>query len=135
MNGWYHGCLCYTHTIGSRNRYGEFSYGILKNDRPAGLLVMLDETTGKPKVDPTTTLSGLKIVDVNGWAPTEDGLALVNNECTKKPFVDYTFVVPETAKNANDAAMEKLTKGDVDAMWVYADQAKNYQCDDPEVDY
>lgn len=55
MNGWFHACMCYTHTAGSRNRFVEFSRGILQANKPAGLLVMLNPD-GTPKVPPNTML-------------------------------------------------------------------------------
>lgn len=57
--GVYHGCMTYTHTIGSRPRWMEFSHSILENNKPAGLLTTLDET-GTPKVNTSSDLSGLK---------------------------------------------------------------------------
>ena len=98
----------------------EFSNAILKNDRAAGLITMLNKD-GTPKVDPNSNLSGLKIVDVNGWAPTEDGLGMVTNSCTGEKFIGYEVITPPTAKNANDAAMKMLRDGKADAMWIYAD--------------
>jgi len=37
-NGVFHGCMTYTHTAGVRNRYMDFSYGILSANKPAGIL-------------------------------------------------------------------------------------------------
>jgi hypothetical protein len=71
-DGWYHACMTYTHTKGVRNRFGEFSHSILENNKPAGLLTRLVD--GKPILDPNSDLSGVKIADVTGWAPTIDGL-------------------------------------------------------------
>jgi len=104
MNGWYHACITYTHTAGSRNRFIEFSWGVLKANKPAGLMVML-KPDGTPKISPDSTLDGLKVVDVTGWAPTNDGLALVENKCTGKRFSGYEVINPPNADNNNDAAM------------------------------
>merc|ERR1711998_445927 len=60
---------------------------------------------------------------------TADTLALVTNKCTGERFAtDFEMVTPTV--DGNDAAMEMLMNGTVDAMWVYADQAYNYQCHD-----
>jgi len=92
--GVYHGCMTYTHTIGSRPRWMEFSHSILENNKPAGLLTTLNET-GTPKVSTSSDLSGLKVVDVNGWAHTQDGLAVTKNACTgNTAFSGYEWVTP-----------------------------------------
>ncbi|CAK8985284.1 Hypothetical protein (Fragment) [Durusdinium trenchii] len=122
-----HGCMTYTHTWGARTRFLDFSKPILQHNKPAGLLVKLEN--GVPKFDGNHNLNGLKVVDVVGWAPTADTLALVENKCTKARFSGFTIVQPTaTGPNANQNALETLMNGDADAMWVYADQAKNYQC-------
>jgi hypothetical protein len=72
--------MTYTHTKGVRPRFGEFSYGILENNKPAGLLTRLVD--GKPILDPNSDLSGKKIVDVTGWAPTIDGIKFSTNNCS-----------------------------------------------------
>lgn len=54
QRGEFHACMTYTHTAGQRNRFVEFSNGILKANKPAGLLVMLNDD-GTPKVDGTAT--------------------------------------------------------------------------------
>jgi len=122
--GYFHGCMTYTHTTGIRNRFLEFTDGILQANKPAGLLTRLD-ANGVPHVLPNSTLEGLTIVDVAGWAPTADGLALVNNYCTNSRYGGYTVVAPP--EDGNDAAMAMVMSGEVDAMWVYADQAYNFQ--------
>ena len=124
--GEFHGCMTYTHTIGARNRYMEFSNGILQANKPAGILTRLKDD-GTPHITSDSTLEGLKIADVNGWAPTPDGLALVKNKCTGKHFSGYELVVPEAS--GNDAAMKLLMNGTVDGVFIYADQAHNYNCD------
>lgn len=59
-------------------------------------------------------------------APTADGLDFVTNKCLNQKYSsNYTLVVG----NGNDEAMTMLRNGAADAMFVYADQAKNYQCD------
>ena len=40
LNGYYHGCMAYTHTKGVRNRYLEFSHPITQNGA-AGILTRL----------------------------------------------------------------------------------------------
>jgi len=134
QRGEFHACMTFTHTAGQRNRFAEFSHGILQANKPAGLLVMLNED-GTPRVDGKSNLDGLKVVDVTGWAPTSDGLAFVENKCTGQRFSGYEIISgPE--ERPNDGAMAMLQKGEVNAIWIYADQAYNYGpngCDNPEV--
>lgn len=122
-----HGCMTYTHTHGARNRFMEFSKPILKDNKPGGLIVRLNN--GVPEVNGLSDLNGKKVVDVVGWAPTADTLALAENKCTKERFTGFEMVQPSTTTdNANNDALTALLAGEADAMWVYADQAKNYQC-------
>jgi hypothetical protein len=133
LDGWYHGCSTYTHSQGVRNRFMEFSDSILDSNKPAGLLTLLNKD-GTPKVDGLSNLAGKTIVDVGGWMPTADGLMFVENKCTGQKYAPrcstagcsegYTLVVGE----GNDAAMKMLRNGEADAMFVYADQAYNYEC-------
>jgi len=127
IEGHYHGCMTYTHTVGERPRFLEFSNAFLKNNKPAGILTRLDGS-GNPVVSPMSDLSGVNIVDVGGWAPTADTLAIVRNPCTGNYFSGYNMITP--SEDGNDAAMAMLMDGSADAMWVYADQAHNYQCSD-----
>lgn len=122
--GLFHGCMTYTHTAGSRGRYLDFSWGILSSNKPAGILTRLG-SDGKPVIDPKSDLSGKKIVDVKGWAPTADGLSLVKNWCTGKRYEGFQIVTP--AEDGNDAAMTMLRNSEADGMFVYADQAYNYR--------
>jgi len=126
-NGEIDACMTYTHTKGLRNDYADFSYGILDVNKAAGLLVKLDEN-GNPKVTGSDDLSGKKVVDVGGWAPTADGLDYVENKCTGHNYAhDYRLVMATGAANNNDLALSMLLNGTVDAMFVYSDQAKNYK--------
>jgi len=124
-NGHYHGCMTYTHTAGARPRMLEFSEAILKDNKPAGILTRLD-ASGNPVVSPNSDLNGVNVVDVSGWAPTADTLAIVRNPCTGNYFSGFNMLSP--ASDGNDAAMAMLRDGSADAMWVYADQAMNYDC-------
>ena len=145
LNGHYHGCMTYTHTAGQRNRFVEFSEPILDLNKPSGLLVRLD-AAGKPLLKGTVSdLKDKKIVDVVGWAPTADGLYLVENTCAATPtkfsnikYVDATYAeaadVEKSLKasgsgSPNDNALLTMLSGDADAVFIYADQAKNYKCD------
>ncbi len=153
LNGHFHGCMTYTHTVGVRNRFVDFSEPILDLNKPAGLIVKLDGNS-TPLVLGNDDLSGKRVVDVKGWAPTEDGMYFVTNSCTGKKFKDFTIVATNSTllksavatyasttpvdasgelTNPNDASLLMVLSGGADAMFVYADQAKNYQCD-PEVD-
>ena len=137
-DGYFHACMTYTHTAGQRNRFVEFSNGILQANKPAGLLVRLKD--GKPEIDPKSDLKDVKVVDVKGWAPTSDGLNFVKNRCTLKPtyFLGFEMVTPEdsyksksqkkTFTIANDVALAMLLDGAADAVWLYADQAQYYDC-------
>ncbi|CAE7659804.1 unnamed protein product [Symbiodinium sp. CCMP2592] len=123
-NGTLDACMTYTHTQGIRNDFADFSWGILDVNKAAGLLTLLEN--GMPKLDGHSDLNGKTIVDVGGWAPTADGLDFVTNKCLNQKYSsNYTLVVG----NGNDEAMTMLRNGTADAMFVYADQAKNYQCD------
>jgi len=64
--------MTYTHTRGQRPRFMEFSRSILGLNKPAGLLTRI--SGGVPAVNGASTLNGLKVADVNGWAPTADTL-------------------------------------------------------------
>ena len=125
LQGHFHGCASYTHTAGERIRSVEFSHSILKQNKPAGLLTRLS-VDGTPVVSPTDNLAGKRIVDVAGWAPTPEGIAIVANPCTGERYTGYKVLVPP--ESGNDAAMRMLLSGEADAMWVYADQAHNYAC-------
>ena len=65
LAGYYHGCQTYTHTIGARNRYMEFSTPILDLNKECGFIAMLDDD-GNPVVSPTSDLSEYVVVDVTG---------------------------------------------------------------------
>lgn len=124
-DGTLNGCPTYTHTAGVRDEVADFSYAILKVNKAAGLLTLLDEN-GEPKVNGLDDLSGKTVVDVGGWAPTADAIDVVENKCTGETYSSgYTLVVGD----GNDEAMTMLRNGTADAMFVYADQAESYQCD------
>merc|ERR1719161_1692467 len=79
----------------------------------------------------------MTIADVTGWAPTADTLFFVNNQCNQKKFtgfnvvqgdqVDLTGVTTE-AKGPNDKALIAVLEGKAHALYIYGDQAANYQC-------
>merc|ERR1719191_1470587 len=122
-------CMTYTHTQGVRDEKADFSYGINEVNKAAGLLAMLKD--GKPdKVTGLSDLAGMTIVDVGGWAPTADGLGYVTNKCTGVKYSsEYNLLVGPS----NDESLKMLFNGTADAMFVYADQADNYQCKDDGV--
>lgn len=134
LQGWYHGCMTYTHATGVRNRYLEFTDSWASPNKPSGLIVKL--TDGKPAISGNDDLSGKTIVDVTGWAPTADTVKFVTNKCTGEPFGDVTVIQgddivldnPSVAKGANDKALQAILEGKADAMWIYGDQAANYHC-------
>lgn len=125
-------CTTYTHTKGIRNDFLDFSGGILDVNKAAGLITLLDED-GNPKVCGKSDLDGITVVDVSGWAPTADTIAFVMNKCTDSTYSNnYTMVSAEETDDLgpNDVAMKMLRDGEADAIFIYADQAKNYQCKD-----
>jgi hypothetical protein len=128
-NGEYHGCMTYTHTAGVRNRYLEFSEAILDDIKPAGILTRLD-ADGNPVINGLNNLNGIKVIDVPGFASTEENLAIILNLCTGESFADYEIVKPtNTTDQANDNALRTLLSGDADITWVYAeDQAETFKC-------
>mmetsp|Transcript_77005 Transcript_77005/g.133254 ORF Transcript_77005/g.133254 Transcript_77005/m.133254 type:complete len:417 (-) Transcript_77005:421-1671(-) len=140
--GWYHGCMMYTHIVGMRNRYLEFSHSYVTQNKPAGLITRLEN--GIPVVKGPDDLAGKTVVDVTGWAPTADTLHFVENKCTRKKFsVDLTIVqgndVVHTpsgakytyeAKGNNDKALLATLNGVADVAWIYGDQAYNFKCPD-----
>jgi len=116
-------CMTYTHTQGIRNKYAEFSGGILDVNKAAGLISRLQN--GLPLVTGQDTVLGKTVVDVGGWAPTADGLGFVENKCTGQSYSsDYTLLVGKD----NDESLQMVLNGTADAMFVYSDQAKNYHC-------
>jgi len=126
-------CMTYTHTQGIRGKYAEFSGGILNVNKAAGLISPLKD--GLPLVTGQDDLAGKTVVDVGGWAPTADGLGFVENKCSGKKYSEnYTLLVGKD----NDESLKMILNGTADAMFVYSDQAKNYQCkagsDDTEWD-
>jgi hypothetical protein len=121
--------MTYTNTNGIRNRFLEFSWSILKMNKPAGLLVRLD-SNGNPALSPQSNLNGVKISDVNGWAPTSDGLGFSFNNCTgerfegyviEDPVVSYTSLAGTTYDSPNDVSLARLLDSKVDAVWIYSD--------------
>ena len=127
--GEYHGCMTYTHTAGVRNRYLEFSNAILDDNKSAGILTRLD-ADGNPVINGLNNLNGIKVIDVPGFASTEENLAIILNLCTGESFADYEIVKPtNTTDQENDNALRTLLSGDADIMWVYAeDQAETFKC-------
>lgn len=116
--GWYTGCMSYTATRGVRQRFLEFSNAVQQSNKPAGILTRLD-ANGNPVVSPLSNLAGVRVADVNGWAPTADTLQLLGNKCTGERFHDsLELVIPE---DGNDAALRDLLDGEVDAVYIYAD--------------
>jgi len=84
---------------------------------------------GVPTVNGSSNLDGLKVLDVSGWAPTADNLAIVTNQCTGEKFTGYDILVPsESTGQDNDDALRALLAGEADALWIYADQAESYSC-------
>jgi len=123
-NGSLDACTTFTHTQGIRNKFVEFSSGVLQVNKAAGLLSMLVD--GKPKVNGLSDLNGVTIVNVAGWAPTPDTIKFVTNKCTREPYSQNHTML---SGSGNDASMQMLRDGVADVMYVYADQASLFQCD------
>jgi len=136
LQGWYHGCMTYTHATGVRNRYLEFSNSWAMLNKPSGLIAKLDDA-GKPMLSPLSDLDGVTVVDVTGWAPTADTLHFVKNQCTDTKYTGFTVVQGDEVENVtseytlngpNDRALAAVLADKAHAMWIYADQAYNYHC-------
>lgn len=136
MNGWFHACTTYTHSVGIRNRFFEFSESFTLHNRPAGLLVRAH--VGVPELSPWDTLAGRVVVDPS-WAPTMDALGHVTNPCTGAPFRGYdirpasSFAVDGDHRNDNDRALLALLEHRADVVWLYGDQAHSYRCNGSDV--
>ena len=61
--GWYHGCMTYTHAAGMRNRFLDFTGSWAEPNKPAGLITRLDRN-GVPHINGQDDLAGRTIVDV-----------------------------------------------------------------------
>jgi hypothetical protein len=136
LAGYYHGCQTYTHTIGARNRYMEFSTPILDLNKECGFIAMLDDD-GNPVVSPTSDLSEYVVVDVTGWAPTADTVSVLQNDCNGGAFFkvdeltmlgsgDIESCDGDYCTNENDKALKMLMNGQAHAIYIYSDQAYNY---------
>ena len=70
-------------------------------------------------VNGQSSLAGVNIGDVVGWAPTDDVLATSKNLCTGESFSGFTLVGndPESGRE-NDQALAQLLNGEVDALWI-----------------
>jgi hypothetical protein len=139
LNGVYNGCMTYTHTVGMRNRFVEFSDAILQQNKPAGLITRLDGN-GNPVISGNNNLEGVNVVDVTGWAPTPDTLAVATNDCTGERFNGFHMLDPvpcpadgSAGNGPNDCALNALMDGRADAVWLYADQGYNYRPDQPGI--
>jgi hypothetical protein len=122
MSGYYHSCATFTNQY-QRQWSLEFSEAFLAKNKPAGILSKLD-LTGQPVIPPSSDLSGFKICDVAGWAPTIKTLSYSKNDCAGGTlFQGFKVVTP--AENGPDAAMKALLVGDCDAVYMYADMVES----------
>ena len=103
--GWYHACMTYTHPVGVRNRYLEFSNSWAVKNKPSGLLTRINDE-GVPHILPEDDLSGRTIIDVTGWAPTADTLQFSKNQCTEKPYKNFTIIQSHTLLTSQTFASE-----------------------------
>jgi len=117
------GCMTYTNTEGVRHEYMEFSWSYLERNKAAGFISLLDEA-GMPLVRGDDSMEGRKVIDVGGWAPTSDGIGYVMNHCTDERFSeDFELLVA----NGNDEALKMLYDKEGDVIFIYAEQAYNFQ--------
>ena len=128
--GTVHGCMTYTHLFGARERIFEFTHAWTQAaSKAAGLITRLVD--GKPVISPESLFTGVKVVDVTGFAPTADLIGAAFNDCVDgKPMFDLAgveFVNP--AGDGNYEAMKVLKDGGADVLWVYAEQAEDCMAD------
>lgn len=135
LAGYYHGCTTYTHTVGERNRFMEFSDPILDQNKEVGFMVRLD-ANGKPLINATSDLSdaSITVMDVSGWAPTADTVTVLLNDCTNEYFKVATLISSDDttgydgdySDNPNDVSLWALFNNQTDLVYIYSDQAYNY---------
>ena len=84
-------------------------------------------------------LAGKIIIDVGGWSPSAEAMALVENKCTYQPYsTNVTIVIAndeegEKGAVANDVAMRMLRNGEGDAIFIRSDHGKRFsQCPEGE---
>jgi len=125
-DGRVHGCSSYTHTRGERELSLEFTDSILGKLKTAGILTRLEE--GKPIISPSQVdYTGIKLGDVTGWAPTSDTFDLTTNHCVEgaPQFVKSDPIISDLPEG-NEAAINALRNGTIDALYIYADQLYNF---------
>jgi hypothetical protein len=49
LEGWYHGCMTYTHAAAVRNRYLDFTYSWARPNKPSGLITRLVNGASPPR--------------------------------------------------------------------------------------
>lgn len=130
QDGQIDGCVAYLHTQ-PRDSRAEFSDAMLDDTKSAGLLTLLDPD-GNPMVSGMNDLEGKTLIDVEGWAPSAEGLKFITNKCTNERYSDHVNIVVPGAEDypntsANDAAMAMLRNGEGDAIFLMADQATYYR--------
>jgi hypothetical protein len=128
--GYYHSCINYYNAQGVRERYMEFSKPMLNDNTPDALLTRLDEN-GNPVVNGLSDLAGHIVVDMPGFAPSQDQLPVVENYCTKTDdgFKDYIFIPPIYGDGpGEDDALRTLLDGYADVLYIAAGQAESYMC-------
>ena len=121
-----HGCTGYTHSKGERGLSLEFTHSILAKDKTAGILTRLDEA-GKPFISPTTVdFTPYKLGDVSGWAPTADTFRYNQNHCVdgSPGFTTNNTIMFPNDGDGNEAAINALKSGELDALYIYADQVR-----------
>jgi len=124
--GYVHGCTAYTHTKGERNWSLEFTHSILAGLKTGGIITRLD-ADGNPVVSPTTyNYTGIKLGDVQGWAPTPGTFGFNKNYCVagEPQFTGMSFTT--LSGDGNDIAIDAVLDGTIDALYIYADQLKNW---------
>lgn len=75
-----------------------------------------------------SSLSGITVGDVPGWAPGESDLPNMKNVCTGLGFTNYTIKYPLVSDpdHPHDAVIKMLKDGEVDAILLGGNDAANF---------
>lgn len=118
LNGDYSGYATYTNTKGVRNRYLEFIAPIFAMKKAAGILTRLEN--GIPVVGGQSSLDGVNVEDIVGWARALDALVTPTNVCTVETFSGFTLVPNAgTSGLENHVALKQLLDGEVDKLMPF----------------
>mmetsp|Transcript_33624 Transcript_33624/g.70768 ORF Transcript_33624/g.70768 Transcript_33624/m.70768 type:complete len:183 (-) Transcript_33624:233-781(-) len=75
----------------------------------------------------TTNYTGIKLGDETGWAPTPDTFPYNKNRCVEgNPQFFKEDPIITNLPDGNEAAINALKDGTIDALYIYADQMNNF---------